>query len=255
LARTLTSTSVTVTPFIGGNFEHDWSTGSLAPTKSPWSFFGRKGNLKMLRPNPRVAKGRITSILGGTGLQVVRGGLEGKLDATLEQTVRTDLSADCSGIPVGGVCLQPGDSFTQGTFDGRVSFPTFGTQTFEFKGHLVATSGSGVTPAQRFAYLGGSGTLATVDLLALGGDHLLYVQSDYIIPIDRIEFPYAGSPYLALKYSAGNAGIGQLPALIQNVGVGAGVALLRVDYSIDPARNRSPLSRRSAFSVGVSLSP
>ncbi|GAC1414911.1 MAG: hypothetical protein NVSMB53_13180 [Gemmatimonadaceae bacterium] len=255
LARTFTSTSLTATPFIGAVVEHDWTTGSLAPTKSPWSFFGRKGSLKMRRPNPRVDKGRITSILGGTGLQLVRGGLDGKLDATLEQTVRTDLSADCSGLPVGAVCLQPGDSFTQATLDSRVSFPTFGTQTFEFKGHVVATRGSGVTPAQRFAYLGGSGTLATVDLLALGGDHLLYVQGDYIIPIDRIELPFAGSPYVALKYSAGNAGIGQLPALIQNVGVGAGVALLRVDYTIDPARNRSPFSRRSAFSVGVSLSP
>lgn len=254
LARSFTSTSVTVTPFIGGNVEHDWSTGSLAPTKSPWSFFGRKGNLKMRRPNPPVAKGRITSILGGTGLEVVRGGLDGKLDATLEQTVRTDLTQDCSGLPVGAVCPQPIGHFTQTTLDGRVSFPTFGTQTFEFKGHLVATSASGVSPAQRYAYLGGSGTLATVDLLALGGDHLLYVQGDYVFPIDRIELPFAGSPYLALRYAAGNAGIGQLPALIQNVGVGVGVAILRADYSIDPARNRSPLSRRSAFSVGVSLS-
>jgi hypothetical protein len=255
-ARTFTSSSVTFAPFIGGNIERDWSTGSLAPTKSPWSFYGRKGDLKMRRPNPRVARGSITSIVGGAAIQLVRGDLEGKLDANLEQSVRTALKPDCSGVPVGGVCAQPlpGDSFTQATFDGRVSFPTFGTQTFAFKGHAVMTGGSGITPVQRFAYLGGSSTLATVNLLALGGDRLLFVQGDYIIPIDPIQLPFAGSPYVGLRYAAGNAGVGGLPALIQNLGVGLGVSFFRADYSIDPAQNRSPFSRKSAFTVGVSLS-
>jgi hypothetical protein len=255
-ARTFTSRSVTFAPFIGGNIEHDWSTGSLAPTKSPWSFYGRKGDLKMRRPNPRVARGSITSALGGAAIQVVRGDVEGKLDALLEQSVRTALKPDCAGVPVFGLCSQPqpGDSFTQATFDGHVSFPTFGTQTFAFKGHGVLTGGSGITPVQRFAYLGGSSTLATVNLLALGGDRLLFVQGDYIVPIDRIQLPFVGAPYLGLRYAAGNAGVGGLPALIQNLGVGLGVSFVRADYTIDPAQNRSPFSRKSAFSVGVSLS-
>jgi hypothetical protein len=255
-ARMITSSGLTITPFIGGNLERDWSTGSLAPTKSPWSVFGRKGDLRMRRPNPRVAKGSITSAVGGTAIEVVRGGLEGKLDAMLEQSVRTALKPDCSGVPVGGTCLQPqpGDSFTQATLDGRVFFPTFGTQTFAVKAHAVVTGGSGDAPAQRFAYLGGAATLATVDLLALGGDHLLYVQGDYTIPIDRIQLPFVGSPYIGLRYSAGNAGVGGLPTLIQNLGVGLGVSFFRADYSIDPAQNRSPFSRESAFTVGVSLS-
>lgn len=256
LAHTLTSTSVTFAPFIGGNIERDWSTGSLAPPKSPWSFYGRKGDLKMRRPNPRVARGSITSALGGATIQVVRGDVEGKLDATVEQSVRTALKPDCAGTPLGGLCSQPqpGDSFTQATLDGSASFPTFGTQTFAFKGHAVMTRASGITPVQRFAYLGGSSTLATVNLLALGGDRLLFVQGDYIIPIDWIELPFAGSPYVGLRYSAGNAGVGGLPALIQNLGVGLGVSFFRADYTIDPAQNRSPFSRKSAFSVGVSLS-
>jgi hypothetical protein len=255
-ARTFTSNSVTLAPFVGGNIERDWSTGSLAPTKSPWSFYGRKGDLKMRRPNPRVARGSITSVVGGAALQVVRGDLEGKLDANLEQSVRTALKPDCAGVPVLGVCAQPqpGDAFTQATLDGRVSFPTFGTQTFAFKAHAVLTGGSGITPVQRFAYLGGSSTLATVNLLALGGDRLLFVQGDYIIPIDQIQLPFVGSPYVGLRYAAGNAGVGGLPALIQNLGVGVGVSFFRADYSIDPAQNRSPFSRKSAFSLGVSLS-
>lgn len=255
-ARTLTGEGITVTPFIGGNIESDWSTGSLAPTKSPWSVVGRKGVLKMRRPNPRVAKGSITSALGGTAVEVVRGGLEGKLDAMLEQSVRTSLTPDCAGVPTGGICTQlvPGDAFTQFTLNGRVSFPTFSTQTFAFKAHAVTTGGSGDAPAQRFAYLGGSSTLATVDLLALGGDRLLFVQGDYTIPIDRIQLPFVGAPFIGLRYAAGNAGVGSLPALIQNLGIGVGVSFFRADYTIDPAQNRSPFSRKSAFTVGLSLS-
>jgi hypothetical protein len=93
-----------------------------------------------------------------------------------------------------------------------------------------------------------------VNLLALGGDHLLFLEGEYKIPIDRIQLQFVGSPFLALRYAAGNAAPGRLPALIQNLGVGVGVAFLRADYAIDPASNRSVFSRRSAFSLGVELS-
>jgi hypothetical protein len=250
--RTLATSALTLTPFVGGNIERDWSTGSITPPKSPWSFFGRKGVLKMRRPNPRVEKGRISSILAGSGIELVGGGVNGKLDAAAEHSLSTSLVADCSGSPSDAACRLAGQSFTQLTLDTRVDFPTFGSQSFSFIGHAVLT-GKNVAPPQRFAYLGGSGTLATVNLLALGGDQLLYVQGDYTVPIDRIELPYLGSPFVGLRYSAGNAGEGKLPPLIQNLGVGAGVSFFRVDYSIDPARNRSPFSRRSAVSFGISL--
>lgn len=256
-ARTFTGNGFTVAPFVGGNFERDWSTGSLAPNKSPWSVFGRKGVLRMRRPNPRVAIGHISSAIGGTAIEVVRGGLEGKFDGMVEQSLNTSLEPDCSGVPVLGLCSQPisADSFLQATLDGRVSFPTFGTQTFAFKGHAVIASGSGApAPAQRFAYLGGAATLATVDLLALGGDHLLFVQGDYTIPIDRIQLPFVGSPFIGLRYAAGSAGIGGIPTMIQNLGVGLGASFFRADYTIDPAQNRSPFSRKSAFTLGLSLS-
>lgn len=254
LTRSLTVSSLALTPFFGGSFERDWSTGSLAPDKTPWSVFGRKGVLKMRRPNPPVAAGHIGSILGGTGIQLSRGAFEAKLDATVEHSLSTQFNSTCTFIPTTGGCLATPESFTQTTLESRVTFPTFGAQTFAFLGHALITSGGNIPPPQRFGYLGGSGTLATVNLLALGGDRLLYVQGDYTIPIEKIQFPLLGSPFLALRYSAGNAGVGKLPALIQNVGAGAGISILRVDYSIDPAQNRSPLSRRSAVTVGVSLS-
>jgi len=57
-----------------------------------------------------------------------------------------------------------------------------------------------------------------------------------------------------LRYAAGNAGNDGIPALIQNLGIGAGLSMVRVDFNIDPASNRSPFSRRSAVSVGINLS-
>jgi hypothetical protein len=251
--RSLTVSAFGLTPFLGGSLERGWSTGSIPPTKTPWSFFGRESDLRMRRPNPPVTKGRINSILGGTGIQISRGGLEAKLDALVEHGFESG-ETQCFVPPGGPICIPVIPAFTQTTLDSRVTFPTFGAQTFAFIGHALLTGGGDSPPPQRFAYLGGSGTLATVDLLALGGDRLLFLQGDYIIPIERIVLPFLGSPFIALRYAAGNAGIGRLPSLIQNVGAGAGIGFLRVNYTIDPAENRSPVSRRSAVTFEISLS-
>lgn len=258
--QTLGVSGITLTPFIGARTERDWSTGSLDPRSSPWSVFGRTDSLKMRRPNPRVARGRISSGLAGTGLELARGNLEAALDASVEHAFSSSLQPGCYAIPPDAACIQarpvadvaPEDKFTQATLGSTVSFPTFGNQTFAFKGHAVLT-GNGIAPPQRYAYLGGAGTLATVDLLALGGDRLLFVQGDYTVPFERIKIKFLGSPYGVLRYAAGSAGVGKLPTLIQNLGVGAGVSFFRIDYTIDPASNRSPFSRRSAFSIGLSL--
>lgn len=249
--HTFATSALTLTPFIGGNIEKDWSTGSLTPDKTPWSFFGRTGDLRMRRPNPPVSKGRVNSILGGSGFQIARGGLEANLGVSVEHAFKAP-TFGCAfpGIP-GLSCGEA--AFTQTTIDSRAKFPTFGNQTFEFKGHAVVAGGD-VLPPQRFVYMGGAGTLATVDLLALGGDNLLFLMGDYVIPIDRIVLPFVGSPFVALTYSTGNAGVGTIPTLIQNLGIGVGASVLRVDYTIDPASNRSPQSRRSAVTFGVSLS-
>ncbi|HEV2017965.1 MAG TPA: hypothetical protein VGQ98_06610 [Gemmatimonadaceae bacterium] len=252
VTQTLTAGALTLTPFVGGIIERDWSTGSIFPPKSPWSFFGKKDVLKMKRANPRVKTGHIGSFVAGSGITLSRGGVEAKFAVSVEHSLKTSLTADCSGFPTDAACAAPSVNFTQTTVHSQVDFPTFGSQTFSFLGHAVLGT-SNNAPPQRFAYLGGSGTLATVNLLALGGDRLLYVQADYIVPIDRVQLPFVGSPFIGLRYSAGNAGVGTLPPLIQNLGIGAGVSLFRVDYSIDPARNRSPFSRRSAVSFGLSL--
>jgi len=251
-SRTFTSASFTLAPFLGGAIEKAWSTGSLDPQSSPWSVVGRTHRLRMRRPNPAVLEGQINSILGGIEVDYFRGELDAKLEATVENALRSPFE-ECPFAPGGGLpCFLVRKSFTQGTIHGKVVFPTFGAQTFSFRTHAVLT-GSDFVPPQRYAYLGGAGTLATVDLLALGGDRLFFAEGEYMVPIERIVLGMLGSPFIALRYAAGSAGVLELPPLIQNLGVGVGVSVLRVDYSIDPAGNRSPLSKRSAVSFGVSL--
>jgi hypothetical protein len=249
--------SVNVTPYFGGNFENDWSTGTAfePEPKSPWAFYGHTSDRRMRRPNPAINRGHIVSLLGGAGMDVVSGGLDGKFKLDLEQSLRTNFDDVCFATPGGLFCDAPNSNFTQVRLDARLMFPTFGSQTFTFHGHTVLTGGGGTAPAQRFAYLGGVNTLASVQLLALGGDQLLFVLGEYRIPFERIQIPFLGNPFLALNYAAGNAGADHIPALIQNLGAGVGIGIIRFDYTLDPASNRSPFSRRNTFSVGLSLSP
>jgi hypothetical protein len=159
----------------------------------------------------------------------------------------------------------PGDNrtFTQAVFDAKATFPTFGMQTFAFRGHGVATwnhtdieaflGGTG-TPPQRFAYLGGAGTLATVDLLALGGDRLMFVEGEYRYPLVRPLLPYGGAPVLSARYAAGSAGIDELPDFIQNIGVGLGLKIVKVEYHFDPSYKKTSYTHKHAWSIGFSLS-
>jgi hypothetical protein len=134
----------------------------------------------------------------------------------------------------------------QSTFDARVGFPTFRDHTFSFEAHVVHTFGDG-PPPQRFAYLGGSGTLPTFNILEFGGDRLLFFESRYSIPIERIQIPIVGSPVLMLRHMIGMAGIDSLPPFEQNLGVRLRVGPLRVDWTIEP------VSRDAKISAGLSL--
>ena len=196
----------------------------------PWSLFGRRDSLKMLRPNPRIRPGTITSALGGVAVEWANLGVTANASADLEVPFTT-----------------PGDSrFFQTTLDAFVGFPTFGTQSVQVESHALITTGDS-TPPQRYSYLGGAGTLPTFDLLQFGGDELFFAEGRYIIPVDQIRIRFLGSPTVTLRYIVGAAGVNKLPPLEQNVGARLAISLLRVDYLIDPS------SKRSKFSVGLSV--
>lgn len=212
---------------IGGRTERAWSVSA----GGPWSVFGRDDvEDGMRRPNPPVLHGRITSALAGGRFDWER------QEVALSTRLLTETSLDT-----------PDDSrFTQATLEAFVGFPAFRNHTFSFEAHAVHTFGD-TAPPQRFAYLGGSGTLPTFDLLEFGGDRLLFFESRYSIPIERIQLPIVGSPVIMFRHMIGMAGVGSLPAFEQNVGVRLRVGPIKVDWTIDP------VSRDSKFSAGLAL--
>lgn len=252
VAHDFVANAIVFTPSIGAQTENDWSTGSpVRHTSAPWSLLNESDSLKMRRPNPAIVEGHVSSILGRLKTDYEREDVNANLDVGVEYA----FDAPPNSFMTEEFVLKENLSgdFTQITVGSKASFLTFGEQSFAFRGHAVFTPGD-IAPPQRFAYLGGAGTLATVDLLALGGDRLVFVEGEYSIPIPRIQLPLVGNPIVSLRYAAGSAGVAELPDFIQNIGVGAGVRFLKVEYHIDPNYNETSFTHKSAFSVSLSLS-
>ena len=231
--RVFETPAMTSTYRLGGQFERASSArpGDPLPTSGPWSFFGKHSNEGMLRPNPQIAGGDITSLIGGANYLFNATDVTSALDLGVEVPTST----------------ASGRHFVQLTLDGQVNFPTFVSQRFRFDAHAVVTRGD-TAPGQRFAYLGGAGTLGTVEpLLSLGGDELLFIESRYIIPVSQISLPLVGSPTVTLRHILGTAAIQHLPALTQIVGVRLSVLLLRADVLMDTK------TRKVEVHTGLSL--
>lgn len=217
------SASGAMEPYLGARGERDRSVGfDSLPASTPWSMSGREAADRMLRPNPPVANITLRSAIAG-------------LVATWETDAFTaafsldNEAADATG----GV-----GRFVQSTLDGEISFRTFGTQSFTFSTHLVGTVGDSAPP-QRRAYLGGPGTLPTLDLLSLGGDQLVYLSGDYRIPLERITVNLLGSPSITLHQAIAAAGVSKLPAFEQTLALRVEWSFLRVAFNVDPARHKS----------------
>lgn len=220
----------TLEPQLGARFERVWP---ITAAGNVYSVTGKKSAEKISRPNPLVEPGHLASALLGAELNSTAGEVTSRLRTGVEQSFKAP----------------PGTSnFLQLTVDGSVEFPTFGTQRLHVRAHGVATHGDAV-PMARFVYLGGTGTLRTLDLLEQGGTALLYVENRYMIPIEAVQLPYIGPPVLTLRDAFGAAGIGALPGLQHEIGVGIGVSMLRVEYT------RAVAGRSGhEFGVGISLS-
>lgn len=232
-------------PRIGALHEDAWSTGSAEPhTSAPWSIFGRTGRLKMRRINPSIARGHTTSGMVGANYDYDLNQMVIQLDGNVEHAF------DSPEFTRAGKTI---DNFTQVTLDAKGTFPTIRTQSFTFRGHGIFTPGDGAPP-QRYGYLGGAGTLATVDLLALGGDRLVYAEGEYDVPLVKPILPFVGPPVVGIKYSAGSAGVDELPDFIQNIGATVGFKFIKFEYFIDPNYKKTSFSKKHAFSVGLSLS-
>jgi hypothetical protein len=130
-------------------------------------------------------------------------------------------------------------SFTQLTLNGTIEFPTFGSQRLRVDAHAVTTAGDS-TPRARYAYLGRGGTLPWLELLEQGGDQLVFVESRYQIPVAAFVLPKVGPPTVHLRHLMGAAGVGSLPKLEQELGVGVGISVVRFEATFDASGKRDP---------------
>ncbi|HEX7979498.1 MAG TPA: hypothetical protein VF461_12910 [Gemmatimonadaceae bacterium] len=221
--------TVTFEPWVGARTEE---VRPISAGGNVFSFWGRDDLNQGSRPNPLVQPGRITSGLFGASLAYAAGDVTARLSAEAEQSFDTpDLTS----------------AFTQLTLNGAIDFPTFRDQRLSIAGHAVATAGDNV-PLARYAYLGRAATLPLLQLLELGGDQLLFLDSEYSIPINRLALPMVGPPTLIVTHYLGTAGVGSLPNLQQEIGLGLSINLFRAAVVFDASDDLPTI-----FSVGFSL--
>ncbi len=225
-----------VEPYLGGRWERAASvrpdSGALG---GPWSLFGRHDFDDMLRPNPRIDDGDISSLLLGASFRWT--------GSAVAATVHADVEVGgTSGMPT----LAETGEFGQATLDGRVSVRTFGAQRLRLDAHAVLTT-PGTTPRQRWAYLGGPGTLITLAPLALGGDELVYLSGSYDYPVTQLQLPLVGPPTLTLRSVLGSAGVRALPALEQGIGGRVSLGYFYGEFLVDP------VTRHGAGVLGITL--
>ena len=231
-------TRTTLEPFIGARVENSSAVGpGVGATSGPWSLFGKDDTLGMLRPNPQVGGDNLGSALAGTtALYEVE-------DVRIRGRLLAEKGLGLGAYPVVSPSVTP--DFVQITTDLDVRFPTFGEQSYGMEVHWV-TSG-GTLPLQRFAYLGGPGTMPFLEILEQGGGELLLIDQRYSIPLPRITLGFMGSPTLQLRHRLGSAGATALPALEQMIGVGVSLTVIRGELRLDPA------SGRTKFGVGFTF--
>jgi hypothetical protein len=230
--RTVETSSLTAIYRFGAHIERAFAARpDSTPTSGPWSLTGKTSDEGMFRPNPQVPQSRMSSVVAGSNFAWTASDVKTALDVAAE-------------VPV---AIDRGARFVQTTIDGRVTFPTFGTQSYRFDTHVVLTAGD-TAPMQRWAYLGGAGTLGTIEpLLSLGGDELLFLESRYIIPIPAVTLPYVGAPTVTFRHILGNAGVQHLSSLTQIVGIRLSVTLLRTEFLVDTK------TRKTEIGAGLAL--
>ena len=198
---------------------------------APYSVIGRDDVEGMRRPNPAVTGGRLASALAGLTAQGERGAYRLSGDLRLEGAPYVDRAS----------------GFVQGTLGLQVGRPLLGTHLAEAFAHAVLSAGGDV-PSQRWAYLGGNGTLPSLLLLSLGGDQLVFGELRYTVPVPGVQLPLVGAPLLSARWIAGSAGVRSLPAPTHNVGLRLALGFVRIEYLVDPTG-----AGRRAFGVGLGL--
>ncbi len=183
----------------------------------PWHILGDS-----VRTNPPIDDGRITSAI--TDLTVEWLGLE----TAAEGTVTFEQAMDA---------VDGAFSFSRVTLDLDWAMHALFNHTVEIELHAQAPVSGGTLPRQRWGFVGGSGTLQTLDFAAFYGDHILFVETKYIIPMPpRLAIPILGAPDFQLIHGTGMAWTdGEERRLRQEIGARLQFFSLYFRYMLDPS--------------------
>lgn len=183
----------------------------------PWHLFSGD-----VRPNLPIDDGRTTSLVASFDVE-----WHGR---------ETDF--------VGGVEYEAAREWLDGvfTFDrvavrGDWAMHALADHTLEIEFFVQQPLGSAELPRQRWSFVGGSGSLQTMAFAQHRGDHVVAVESEYIIPLpERAALPFVGAPVIRLIHAAGMAWTdGEDPAFRQEVGARLDLFALYFRYMLDPA--------------------
>ena len=194
--------------------------------KAPWALLDPEG---LERFNPPAIEGTFVSLLAGT-----------------EYHWRGRSTSFDSDVAVEHALAAPGDAeFTQALVQATYLSRALRTHSMRVYLRAMAPIG-GDAPPQRRGILGGGGTLPTEPIARFRGDHLVYIESSYIIPVNNIVLPMVGSPSVEAVHLAGAAWTGDdEPRWVQNAGGGVIFALARARVVINPAQR--PLVPKFSF--------
>ncbi|MBW3627786.1 MAG: hypothetical protein KY464_00685 [Gemmatimonadetes bacterium] len=198
-------------------------------SRDPWTLFGDEE----WRENPPIDAGRIVA---------------GTLGAEAGWRGATSTFAGDAAIEWAPPALGDFD-YSLFMLDGRWNMIALWGHTIGVRGHFLHPLGSSA-PAQRWSIVGGSGTLPTLATGERRGDHLVFVESSYGVPLTRIVLPFVGSPVLVARHAVGSAWISGAPTpdLEQNLGLGLAFPFIRADLYLNPA-DRDRLVPSLTFSL------
>lgn len=153
---------------------------------NPWHLLG-----DTVRTNPAIDDGRTTSLVAGFDAEWT--GLRTAFEGTVEYEAARDWEGgqfDFDRIAVGG----------------EWAMRALADHTLEIEFFAQAPLRGDTLPRQRWSFVGGSGTLQTLEFAQYYGDRVVWVENKYIIPLpDRLALPLLGAPDLQLIHAAGMA--------------------------------------------------
>ncbi len=111
---------------------------------------------------------------------------------------------------------------------------------------------SSEAPLQRWTFVGGPGTLRTLPTASMRGDHAVYLNSVYLIPMSPVRLPLIGEPVIRFEHAVAAAWRtgDPTPRLEQSLGAGIQVLVFKALLYADPAA--SDLSAELSFGVQLS---